>query len=230
MLFVTILAFGLWRGLPFTEILMVAISQMVSMVPEGLPVAMTIALAVGMQRMAARGAIVRRLAAVETLGSTTVICSDKTGTLTRNEMTVTAAWLPDGRTLEITGAGYSPEGKVLAGEREITASDDAAFRALLEAAALCNDAQLVPPDDADSRWRPLGDPTEAALAHPRAQRLRGPRRAAPSAAAPRGNPVRFRAENDGHAARSLPAWARVHQGRARSGCRALCERTARGRS
>ena len=162
-LFVTILAFGLWRGLPFTEILMVAISQMVSMVPEGLPVAMTIALAVGMQRMAARGAIVRRLSAVETLGSTTVICSDKTGTLTRNEMTVTAVWLPDGRALEVTGAGYSPEGKMLAAEREITASGDAAVRALLEAAALCNDAQLVPPDATDSRWRPLGDPTEAAL-------------------------------------------------------------------
>jgi Ca2+-transporting ATPase len=162
-LFVTILAFGLWRGLAFTEILMVAISQMVSMVPEGLPVAMTIALAVGMQRMAAHGAIVRRLAAVETLGSTTVICSDKTGTLTRNEMTVTAAWLPDGRAFEVTGAGYSPEGKILAGEREITANEDAAVRALFEAAALCNDAQLVPPDDGDSRWRPLGDPTEAAL-------------------------------------------------------------------
>ena len=163
LLFVTILAFGMWRGLAFTEILMVAISQMVSMVPEGLPVAVTIALAVGMQRMARRGAIVRRLGAVETLGSTNVICSDKTGTLTRNEMTVTAAWLADGRALEITGAGYSPEGKVLTGESEINANEDALLRSLLEAAALCNDAQLVPPDDADSRWRPLGDPTEAAL-------------------------------------------------------------------
>ncbi len=163
LLFVTILAFGMWRGLAFTEILMVAISQMVSMVPEGLPVAVTIALAVGMQRMARRGAIVRRLAAVETLGSTNVICSDKTGTLTRNEMTVTAAWLADGRTLEVTGAGYSPEGKVFAGQSELNANEDALLRSLLEAAALCNDAQLVPPDDADSRWRPLGDPTEAAL-------------------------------------------------------------------
>ena len=161
--FVTILAFGVWRGLAFTEILMVAISQMVSMVPEGLPVAVTIALAVGMQRMARRGAIVRRLAAVETLGSTNVICSDKTGTLTRNEMTVTAAWLADGRALEVTGAGYSPEGKVLAAESEINANEDALLRSLLETAALCNDAQIVPPDDADSRWRPLGDPTEAAL-------------------------------------------------------------------
>lgn len=185
LLFVTILAFGMWRGLAFTEILMVAISQMVSMVPEGLPVAVTIALAVGMQRMARRGAIVRRLAAVETLGSTNVICSDKTGTLTRNEMTVTAAWLSDGRALEVDGAGYAPEGKVLAGESEVNANEDALLRSLLEAAALCNDAQLVPPDDADSRWRPLGDPTEAALltlalkggVDPKALRRQQPRRA-----------------------------------------------------
>jgi Ca2+-transporting ATPase len=124
---------------------------------------MTIALAVGMQRMARRGAIVRRLAAVETLGSTSVICSDKTGTLTKNEMTVTALWLPDGRQIEITGAGYSPEGKLLDAGSEITGNDDAALRSLLEAVVLCNDAQLVPPDNADPRWRPLGDPTEAAL-------------------------------------------------------------------
>jgi len=162
-LFVVVLAFGMLRGVPFAEILMVAISQMVSMVPEGLPVAMTIALAVGMQRMAARNVIVRRLTAVETLGSTSVICSDKTGTLTRNEMTVTAVWLPDGRTLEVTGAGYAPEGKLLADGRELRANDDPALRALLEAAALCNDAQLVGPDVSDPRWRPLGDPTEAAL-------------------------------------------------------------------
>ena len=96
-LFVAVMAFGLLRGLPLAELLMVAISQTVSMVPEGLPVAMTIALAVGIQRMAARGAIVRRLSAVETLGATTVIASDKTGTLTRNEMTVSALWLGAGR-------------------------------------------------------------------------------------------------------------------------------------
>jgi magnesium-transporting ATPase (P-type) len=87
------MAFGLLRGMDTAEIFMVAISQMVSMVPEGLPVAVTIALSVGMQRMAKEGAIVRRLAAVETLGSTSVICSDKTGTLTSNQMTATRSAL-----------------------------------------------------------------------------------------------------------------------------------------
>ena len=162
-LFVVVIVVGIMRGLPLTEVLMVAISQMVSMVPEGLPVAMTIALAVGMQRMARRGAIVRRLAAVETLGSTNVICSDKTGTLTKNEMTVTSLWLPDGRTLSVTGAGYAPEGKLLHDGVEVTPQPDAALRRLLEGMALCNDAQLVPPDGTDPRWRALGDPTEAAL-------------------------------------------------------------------
>ncbi len=155
---VIVIGLGLVRGLPFVDIFMVAVSQMVSMVPEGLPVAMTIALAVGMQRMARRGAIVRRLSAVETLGSTSVICSDKTGTLTRNEMTVTAVWLPDGRTLGVGGIGYAPEG-MLAG----ASVDEPAVRTLLEAVTLCNDARLVPPDRDDPRWRPLGDPTEAAL-------------------------------------------------------------------
>src|SRR4030095_2156951 len=103
----TVSVFGLVRGIPPAEIFMVALSQMVSLVPEGLPVAMTIALAVGMQRMAKRGAVVRRLAAVETLGSTSVICSDKTGTLTKNEMTATALWLPDGRSISVSGAGYA---------------------------------------------------------------------------------------------------------------------------
>lgn len=135
-LFTTVIAFGLMRGLPFVEILMVAISQMVSMVPEGLPVAMTIALAVGMQRMAKRGAIVRRLAAVETLGSTSVICSDKTGTLTKNEMAVTDLWLPGRRQMETTGAGYSPEGKLLDAGNETTCDNDVSLRSLLEAVAL----------------------------------------------------------------------------------------------
>jgi magnesium-transporting ATPase (P-type) len=160
-LFVVVVLLGLARQLPLTDLLMVAISQMVSMVPEGLPVAMTIALAVGMQRMAARGAIIRRLSAVETLGSTTVICSDKTGTLTRNEMTACALWLPDGRDLAVTGTGYAPAGELRNDERAI--APDAAIGELVEAAALCNDAGLLPPEDERTEWSVLGDPTEAAL-------------------------------------------------------------------
>jgi Ca2+-transporting ATPase len=165
-LFALVVALGLWRELPLGDVLMVAISQMVSVVPEGLPVAMTIALAVGMQRMAARGAIIRRLAAVETLGSTTVICSDKTGTLTRNEMTATALWLPDGREVAVGGSGYAPMGELrIAGDGpRVDAAGNAALRALVEAAALCNDAELLAPEDGVREgWAVLGDPTEGAL-------------------------------------------------------------------
>jgi len=154
-MFVAVVALGVMRALPFADVLMVAISQMVSMVPEGLPVAMTIALAVGMQRMAARGAIIRRLSAVETLGSTTVICSDKTGTLTRNEMTVSTLWLPGGHEVSVGGVGYEPVG-------DLSASD-AAITPLLHAAVLCNDAQLLPPDERCAQWSVRGDPTEGAL-------------------------------------------------------------------
>ena len=157
-----VLLVGLLRGIPVREILMVAISQLVSVVPEGLPVAVTIALAVGMQRMAARRAIVRRLSAVESLGSTSVICTDKTGTLTKNEMTVTSIHLADGRSFEVTGAGYEPQGSVIDGSRQIDANDEL-LRELLQACVLCNDADVIPPDATDLRWRALGDPTEAAL-------------------------------------------------------------------
>jgi len=162
LLFVVVMALGLLRGLPVTEVVMVAISQMVSMVPEGLPVAMTIALAVGMQRMAKKGAIIRRLAAVETLGSTTVICSDKTGTLTRNEMTVSALWLPGGREITISGIGYAPQGDLTEADGAVDPKD-AAVTAALEAAALCNDAELVPAHGDVPTWVVHGDPTEAAL-------------------------------------------------------------------
>jgi magnesium-transporting ATPase (P-type) len=161
-LFVSVMALGLARGLPFSEVVMVAISQMVSVIPEGLPVAMTIALAVGMQRMAGRGAIIRRLSAVETLGSITVICSDKTGTLTRNEMTVSALWLPGGRTIGVSGVGYAPQGE-LTETGVALAGVDVEVAELLEAIVLCNDAELVPPGGESAQWTVLGDPTEAAL-------------------------------------------------------------------
>jgi magnesium-transporting ATPase (P-type) len=154
---------GLLRQVPFSELVMVGISQVVGMIPEGLPVAMTIALALGVTRMAQRGAIVRKLAAVETLGSTTVIASDKTGTLTRNEMTVTRVVLADGRALDVEGSGYAPAGALREGSAPRSAADDAALRELLEACVLCNDAELEAPQTGAQGYRPLGDPTEAAL-------------------------------------------------------------------
>ena len=182
-----IIAIGLARGVPLGEILMVGISQVVGMVPEGLPVAMTIALAVGVQRMARRRAVIRRLAAVETLGATTVICTDKTGTLTRNEMTVTAVYLASGRWLEVTGVGYAPDGELVEAGRAIAPAADAELRALLEAVAACNDAQLDAGGDGggEPRWLAIGDPTEVALltlarkggVDPAELRARAPRRA-----------------------------------------------------
>jgi len=162
-LFVLVISIGSVRGVSFDQILMIGVSQVVSMVPEGLPVAMTVALAVGVQRMARRRAVIRQLAAVETLGSTTVICSDKTGTLTKNEMTVTALYIPSGRTLSVTGEGWEPAGTFSEEGREVDPQRDAALRTLLEAVALCNDSQLRGPEDEEPRWRPIGDPTEVAL-------------------------------------------------------------------
>jgi magnesium-transporting ATPase (P-type) len=162
-LLLLVVAVGSLRGVPFGQIVMIAISQVVGMIPEGLPAAMTIALAIGVQRMAGRHAVVRRLAAVETLGSTSVICSDKTGTLTCNEMTVTALFLPGGRELTVTGAGYAPEGQFLESQLPAQPLVNDGLKKLLEAGLLCNDAQLTGPHEAEPRWRPVGDPTEAAL-------------------------------------------------------------------
>jgi magnesium-transporting ATPase (P-type) len=180
--FAAIVGVGLLRGIALGDILMIGVSSLVGMIPEGLPVAMTIALAVGVQRMARRRAIVRRLSAVETLGSTTVICSDKTGTLTRGEMTVAAIELPDGTAITVTGTGYAPDGELLAGEERAELDDRLPLRSLLEAAVLCNDAQL---ELTAGRWTPIGDPTEVALLtaarkgglDPAEVRARWPRRA-----------------------------------------------------
>lgn len=162
LMFALVLGVGFLRQLGFNQIFMVALSQVVSMIPEGLPVAMTVALAVGMQRMAARGAIVRRLAAVETLGSTNAICSDKTGTLTRNEMTVTELLLPGDRKIEVAGAGYAPEGDFRDDAKNVRPDQDPGLWELLEACVLCNDAKLLKPEDGTG-WSVLGDPTEGAL-------------------------------------------------------------------
>ena len=139
------------------DTLIFAIALAVGAIPEGLPAIVTIALAIGVQRMAKRRAIVRQLPAVETLGSTTVICSDKTGTLTRNEMTVRALWTPKG-TYEISGVGYEPRGELLQGGQKKAADED--VQILIQAAALCSDASLM---EVDKRWTISGDPTEGAL-------------------------------------------------------------------
>jgi magnesium-transporting ATPase (P-type) len=154
------------RGMAADEVFMAAVSLAVAAIPEGLPAIMTITLAIGVQRMAARHAVVRRLPAVETLGSVTVICSDKTGTLTRNEMTVQAVVI-DGIEIGVQGAGYAPEGALLIDGQPLPARDIAALSArapaaaaLAEAAALCNDASL---HEHAGHWQLAGDPTEGAL-------------------------------------------------------------------
>jgi len=138
---------------------MTVVGLAVAAIPEGLPAIMTITLAIGVQRMAARNAIIRRLPAVETLGAVSVICSDKTGTLTRNEMTVQAVVLSDAA-FAVTGVGYEPSGSFSSNGTEVNAPDDRCLTELIQAALLCNDAELR---HAQGLWRVDGDPMEGAL-------------------------------------------------------------------
>ncbi len=147
-------------GRPLAEGFVFSVGMVVAFVPEGLLPTVTLSLAMGVQRMAKRNALIKKLSSVETLGSCTVICTDKTGTLTQNEMTVREAWLA-GQRLTTTGVGYEPAGEFVAapGSRPVAPAD---LRELLLAAVLCNNAKLVPPHD-EKGWGVLGDPTEAAL-------------------------------------------------------------------
>ena len=157
---VFVFALGVFTGQAVAEMLMAAVALAVSAIPEGLPAIMTIALAIGVKRMASRNAVVRKLPAVEALGSATVICSDKTGTLTRNEMSVTQVVCADG-TLAVTGSGYEPIGAVMdAGEKTVTLEDSPALGELVKASVLCNEARLR---HEDGQWQIDGDPTEGAL-------------------------------------------------------------------
>ena len=146
---------------PLLEAFIFAIGIVVAFVPEGMLPLVTLSLAVGVQRMAGRHALIKKLSAVETLGSTTVICTDKTGTLTQNEMTVREIWLPSGD-VHVDGAGYEPRGDFKRDGRPIPPGDRD-LELLLTAASLASNARLVPPSEAEPRWTILGDPTEGAL-------------------------------------------------------------------
>ncbi|MFL6114532.1 MAG: cation-translocating P-type ATPase [Catenulispora sp.] len=161
-----VLALGLVRGQPVELMVVTAISLVVAAVPESLPAVVTLALALGARRMAARHALVRKLPAVETLGSVTVLATDKTGTLTEGRMAARHLWSPGGEAT-VDGTGYAPEGRVLVGGAAIGTADCPEITELLTAAALCNDARLAAPTGSGSGsstdWTALGDPTEAAL-------------------------------------------------------------------
>jgi Ca2+-transporting ATPase len=169
---------ALMAGITLADSFIFALGMIVAFVPEGLLPTVTLALAMGTQRMAKRNALIKKLSAVETLGCTTVICTDKTGTLTQNEMTVRSLWIPrseapdggdSGWELSLTGIGYAPQGQVLQAQEPLTVQAGAggrlaqALRQVMLGAGLCNNARLIPPKDGAGRWSILGDPTEAAL-------------------------------------------------------------------
>lgn len=153
---------GRLAGMAWLDSLLFTIGIITANVPEGLLPTVTLSLALGVQRMARQHALVKKLSSGETLGSCTVICTDKTGTLTQNEMTVRALWL-NGARWEVTGSGYAPEGNILAPDgRPATPAADPTLKELLNCAALCNNARLIPPGGSGG-WRIRGDPTEGAL-------------------------------------------------------------------
>jgi magnesium-transporting ATPase (P-type) len=164
---IAILAFGLiamvvsvWQGLSWLNAFKSMIGLAVASIPEGLPTVVTVTLAIGVQAMARRHAIIRRLPAVETLGSVSVICSDKTGTLTRNEMTATRLVLSDG-VIQVEGTGYIPQGRFVREGKEINPNQHSGLVRLLQVGVGCNDSRLRERDG--SGWSVEGDPTEGAL-------------------------------------------------------------------
>ena len=156
---IIVVGVGVWHGEDFGRMVETGIALAIAAVPEGLPAVSTIALAVGVARMARRNALVRRLPAVEALGSATIVCTDKTGTLTAGEMTVTVVWTA-GTEFRFSGTGYDPEGGVTAGGAAVTVAADSPIHLALRIGALTNRASLV--HDIEG-WHIRGDPTEAAL-------------------------------------------------------------------
>jgi len=155
----TVAATGWLLGRPALEMFMTAVSLAVAVVPEGLPAVVTVTLALGVRQMVRRRALPRRLQATETLGSATTILTDKTGTLTENEMTVSRIWLPGGE-VHVLGSGYTPEGSFDADGVPVDPQGRSDLRALLEAGITCNHAGI---EERDGSWKRIGEPTEAAL-------------------------------------------------------------------
>src|SRR5499425_1582744 len=185
---VLVFAYGKWvAGIPFVELFQAVVGIAVSLIPEGLPALITITLAIGVQRMAQRNAIIRRLPAVETLGSVSRICSDKTGTLTLMEMMVVSAVTAEA-TYQVTGDGYAPEGAVTKDGKP--AGKDPVLTLMGRVSTLCNDAELF---QLDGAWKVEGDPTEGAL-YPFATKL-GLDRATEQAASPRIDAIPFESEH-----------------------------------
>jgi Ca2+-transporting ATPase len=150
---------GLLHRLPWVDVFMLAIAAAVSGIPEGLPAAVTVVLAIAVNRMSKRNVIIRKMTAVETLGTATVICSDKTGTLTLNQMTVREIWV-DRKVHEVTGDGYVPMGEMLTQKSRPSPNDTQSLTEILRTASLCNDAILAKNGD---KYEIIGDPTEGAL-------------------------------------------------------------------
>jgi Ca2+-transporting ATPase len=167
---VVVVVAGIWHGHEPYIMFLAGVSLAVAAIPEGLPAIVTIALAMGVQRMIRRKAIVRKLPSVETLGCASVICSDKTGTLTQNKMTVTHMWI-GGDSLQISGSGYDPEGEISIKGRVLDVKREPAVRRLLEIGVLCNNASLYTEEEGKKKrfrkaqvvWKMQGDPTEGAL-------------------------------------------------------------------
>ena len=147
---------------PLADSFIFSLGMIVAFIPEGLLPTVTLSLAMAVQRMSKRNALVKKLSSVEALGSTSVICTDKTGTLTQNEMTVNHLWTPANE-YEVTGVGYAPKGEIRLGERKVEAADNEELRLLVVGGALCSNARLLDPETEGGRYTVLGDPTEACL-------------------------------------------------------------------